>query len=59
MATINYAQRAGWKTIVFKIELSLLFFAVGAYKDQGIPMYRIHLPFVRITIGRLNGRLSK
>jgi hypothetical protein len=59
MATINVAKRAGWESIVFKIELSALFFAVGAYKDQRVPMYRIHIPFVRVTIGKLNGRLAK
>lgn len=53
--TINLARRAGWKSTVLKVELSALFLALGAYKDQGIPMYRIHLPFVRVTIGKLNG----
>jgi hypothetical protein len=57
MATLNIARKAGWKSAVFKIELSPLFLAVGAYKDQGLPMVRVHVPFVRITVGRLNGRL--
>jgi hypothetical protein len=59
VATINVAKRAGWESIVFKVELSPLFLAVGAYKDQRIPMYRIHVPFVRVTIGKLNGILER
>lgn len=59
MSTINLAKQAGWKSTVLKIELSFLFFAVGAYKDQGLPMYRIHFPFIRVTVGKLNGRLAK
>lgn len=55
MSTLNLAKRAGWKTTVFKVEFSVFFLAIGAYKDQGIPMYRIHLPFVRVTVGKLNG----
>lgn len=57
--TINLARRLGLNTTVLKVELSPLFFALGAYKDQGFPMWRIHLPFVRVTVGKLNGRLAK
>lgn len=57
--TINVAKRAGWKTTVLKVELSLWFMAIGGYKDQGLPMYRLHVPGVRVTFGKLNGRCAK
>lgn len=45
--------------VVINLTCSPRYLVVGAYKDRRHPMIRIYVPFVRLTVGRMNGHLSR
>lgn len=54
--TINIARLLGLRKVVLKLDTSLRYVVLGGYKDRQYPIIRIYpLPFVRVTVGKLNG----